>query len=108
MTCVRRLGYKEGLFFFVDCDGEPLYFFRLGQLLELLRVRGCRRGGGATGQASTLLRLRGLGKDARRAFTRRGTCCYGFSNIRVLLIQPSMAPNMPDRLAHSQASQGWA
>ncbi len=44
MSCTRRLGYKEGLFFFVDCDGEPLYFFRLGQLLELLRVRGCRRG----------------------------------------------------------------
>ena len=44
MRCVRRLGYREGLFFFIDCDGEPLYFFRLGQLLELLRVRGCRRG----------------------------------------------------------------
>jgi len=44
VSCVRRLGYREGLFFFIDCDGEPLYFFRLGQLLELLRVRGCRRG----------------------------------------------------------------
>jgi hypothetical protein len=44
MTCVRRLGYREGLFFFVDCDGEPLYFFRLGQLLELLRVEGLPQG----------------------------------------------------------------
>jgi len=43
MSCVRRLGYKDDVFFFVDCDGEPLYFFRLGQLLELLTVRGCHR-----------------------------------------------------------------
>ena len=108
MTCVRRLGYREGLFFFVDCDGEPLYFFRLGQLLELLRVRGCRRGWRCDRPGEYVVEVEGAEKDARKAFMRRGTCCYGFSNMRVLLIQPSMAPNMPDRLAHSQASQGWA
>ena len=44
MSCVKVIGYRDDLFFFVGCDGDPWYFPRLGQLLEFLRVRGCHRG----------------------------------------------------------------
>ena len=63
MSCVRRLGYKEGVFFFIDCDGEPLYFFRLGQLLELLRVMGCRRGWRCDRPGEYVVEVEGVGKE---------------------------------------------
>ena len=63
MSCVRRLGYREGLFFFVDCDGEPLYFFRLGQLLELLRVRGCRKGWRCDRPGEYVVEVEGVGEE---------------------------------------------
>ncbi len=67
MSCVRRLGYREGLFFFVDCDGEPLYFFRLGQLLELLRVRGCRKGWRCDRPGEYVVEVEGVGREEARS-----------------------------------------
>jgi len=73
VSCVRRLGYREGLFFFIDCDGEPLYFFRLGQLLELLRVRGCRRGWRCDRPGEYVVEVEGAGKGrAESLYEARG------------------------------------
>jgi hypothetical protein len=63
VSCTRRLGYREDVFFFVDCDGEPLYFFRLGQLLELLRVRGCRKGWRCDRPGEYVVEVEGVGEE---------------------------------------------
>jgi len=81
MSCVRRLGYREGLFFFIDCDGEPLYFFRLGQLLELLRVRGCRRGRRCDRPGEYVVEVEGVGREEARSL-------YEARDLLLLMLRP--------------------
>jgi len=88
MSCVRRLGYREGLFFLVDCDGEPLYFFRLGQLLELLRVRGCRKGWRCDRPGDYVVEVEGVGREEAKSL-------YEARDLLLLMLRRLSASSSP-------------
>ena len=100
MSCVRRLGYREGLFFFIDCDGEPLYFFRLSQLLQLLRVRGCRRGWRCDVPGEYVVEVEGVGREeAWSLYEARDLLLLMLRRLAPVSASSSRSPQVWGRLA---------